>query len=337
MRLSAFFTEQVWTHRGWAACMLWPLSCLTWLGVKVQPWLFRIGCRTSSRLNVPVLVVGNVMVGGTGKTPVVISLVKHFKARGYRVGVIARAYGNVDESVKEVHPDSLATQAGDEPLLVKASCDVPVFVGRERAKAGQALLTTYPDTELIISDDGMQHSALWHDIAVCVFDDRGVGNAWLLPAGPLREPWPRKPFPGVHQYVLHTGSKHPSNAWVANRKLATVARNGLGESQDLRAWLGQPVQALAGIAKPEAFFEALEQEGLKLSKRWPMPDHAMLSNWKPDSPLPLFCTEKDAVKLWRHFPRAWAVSLECELPPQLLDAIDTELQQLSSKHGQKTA
>lgn len=337
MRLSAFFTEQVWTRRGWAACMLWPISLLTWLWVQAQHGLYRIGWRTAVRLNVPVVVVGNVMAGGTGKTPVVMGLVKHFKAQGWRVGVIARAYGSVDESVAEVQHESLADQAGDEPLLVKISCDVPVFVGRERAKAGLALLKAYPDTDLIISDDGMQHAALWHDLAICVFDDRNVGNAWLLPAGPLREPWPRKPFPGVHQHVLYTGNKHPTHAWVATRRLATVARNGLGESQDLRDWSNQPVQAVAGIAKPEAFFQALEQAGLKLAKRWPMPDHATLSHWRADNGLPIFCTEKDAVKLWRHVPSAWAVPLVCELPPQLLETLDSELQQLSSKHGQKTA
>jgi tetraacyldisaccharide 4'-kinase len=111
----------------------------------------------------------------------------------------------------------------------------------------------------------------------------------------------------------------------------------VGESQDLRDWSDQPVQAVAGIAQPEAFFQALEQAGLKLAKRWPMPDHAMFSQWRADNGLPIFCTEKDAVKLWRHAPSAWAVPLVCELPPQLLETLDTELQQLSSKHGQKTA
>ena len=200
------------------------------------------------RLPVPVLVVGNVVAGGTGKTPVVISLVQHFTAKGFRVGVIARAYGSAQESVKEVNHHSQAADAGDEPLLVKQRCNVPVFVGRKRALAAQALLSAHPNTDLIISDDGMQHHALQHDIAICVFDDRGCGNGWLLPAGPLREPWPTDPPIGVTRHVLYTGEQHPRDAWVAKRSLAAYARNGAGEQRDLREWAGQAVQTLAAIA-----------------------------------------------------------------------------------------
>jgi tetraacyldisaccharide 4'-kinase len=286
---------------------------------------------------VPVLVVGNVVAGGTGKTPVVINLVQYFTAKGFHVGVIARAYGSSHESVQEVNHHSQAADAGDEPLLVKQRCEVPVFVGRKRALAAQALLSAYPNTDLIISDDGMQHHALRHDIAICVFDDRGTGNGWILPAGPLREPWPSVSPIGVSQYVLYTGERHPHDAWVAKRSLAAYARNGAGEQLDIRTWAGQPVQGLAAIAKPDVFFQALEQAGLQLVKRWPLPDHASLSQWKPDSHLPIFCTEKDAVKLWPHLPQAWAVPLVCELPLPLLDALALNLHQLSSIHGQKTA
>jgi tetraacyldisaccharide 4'-kinase len=289
------------------------------------------------RLPVPVLVVGNVVAGGTGKTPVVISLVQHFTAKGFRVGVIARAYGSSQESVKEVNHHSQAADAGDEPLLVKQRCDIPVFVGRKRALAAQALLSAYPDTDFIISDDGMQHHALRHDIAICVFDDRGCGNGWLLPAGPLREPWPTVSPIGVTRHVLYTGEQHPRDAWVAKRSLAAYARNGAGEQRELREWAGQAVQALAAIAKPDVFFQALTQARLQLVHRWPLPDHASLLHWKPGSNLPIFCTEKDAVKLWPDLPQAWAVPLVCELPLPLLDALALNLQQLSLIHGQKTA
>ena len=337
MRLSAFVTQQVWPRRSGVACLLWPLSLVTGCWIRANRWLYQQGWRQATRLPVPVVVVGNVVAGGTGKTPVVISLVEHFKSQGWRVGVIARAYGSPSESVKEVSLHSSSADAGDEPLLVKRRCDVPVFVGRERSQAALALRKAYPNTDLILSDDGMQHHALWHDIALCVFDDRGPGNGWLLPAGPLREPWPSAPALGVVRHVLYTGKQYPDGAWAAERSLATFARNGAGEQRHLSEWAGQPVQALAAIAKPDAFFQSLAQAGLQLEKCWPLPDHADLSQWQTDSPLPIFCTEKDAVKLWPHQPQAWAVALDCELPASLLDALALNLQQLSLIHGQKTA
>jgi len=335
--LSAYLTQHVWPRRGWVAYLLWPITLLSGSWVHLNRLLYKHGWRQSVRLPVPVLVVGNVVAGGTGKTPVVISLVQHFTAKGFRVGVIARAYGSSQESVKEVNHHSQAADAGDEPLLVKQRCDVPVFVGRKRALAAQALLSAYPNTDFIISDDGMQHHALRHDIAICVFDDRGCGNGWLLPAGPLREHWPTVSPIGVTRHVLYTGEQHPRDAWVAKRSLAAYAINGAGEQRELREWAGQAVQALAAIAKPDVFFQALTQSRLQLVHRWPLPDHASLLHWKPDSNLPIFCTEKDAVKLWPDLPQAWAVPLVCELPLPLLDALSLNLQQLSLIHGQKTA
>ena len=337
MRLSQVFTQTIWPRRGWVAWLLWPLSWLTWAWIRLNERLYQIGWRKATRLHVPVLVVGNVWAGGTGKTPVVISLVEHLKAQGWRVGVIARAYGREDESVREVHDESLALSVGDEPLLVRRKCQVPVFVGRQRAQAAQALLQAHPQTQCLISDDGMQHRALWHDLAVCVFDARGLGNGWLLPAGPLREPWPKRLPDGVGLYALHAADHAPTPGFALKRRLATQAVNGLGETQALSHWQGQAVQALAAIAQPEVFFASLELAGLKVTLRWPRPDHDDLQDWRTTSDLPLFCTEKDAVKLWAQQPQAWAVPLVCELPATLLDSIDQDLQKLSSRHGQKTA
>jgi tetraacyldisaccharide 4'-kinase len=147
MHLSAFITQQVWPRRSWVACLLWPLSLVTRCWVRANRWLYQQGWRQATRLPVPLVVVGNVVAGGTGKTPVVISLVKHFKSQGWRVGVIARAYGSSSESVKEVSLHSSAADAGDEPLLVKRRCNVPVFVGRERSQAALALRKAYPNTQ----------------------------------------------------------------------------------------------------------------------------------------------------------------------------------------------
>ena len=337
MKLSAFFTEQVWTGKGLVAFLLGPVSWLTKLWLIRQDHLYLSGKRESVHVPVPVLVVGNVLVGGTGKTPVVISLVQHFQKLGLQVGVIARAYGTSDESVREVTADTQAEAAGDEALLIKRRCQVPVFIGRQRAQAALALLRAYPATRLLISDDGMQHRGLHHDLAVCVFDDRGLGNGWLLPAGPLRESWPRKLAPDVKQYLLHTAQQSFENSLPAKRYLSHIAINGLGQQRLLSSWINQPVQALAGIARPDLFFEALKNTGLVLANTYPLQDHAPLSNWRPSNDLPVLCTEKDAVKLWPHLPEAWAVPLECELPGVLLDEITSDVQQLSLKYGHQTA
>ena len=336
MKFSTFFTEKVWTGKGLFARLLWPVSLLSKLWLWVQNDLYRRGKRQSVHLPIPVLVVGNVLVGGTGKTPVVISLIHHFQHLGIQVGVIARAYGSTDESVREVMWESSAELSGDEALLIKRRCQVPVFVGRQRAQAALALLHAYPSTQLIISDDGLQHRALHHDLAVCVFDDRGLGNGWLLPAGPMREHWPRHLQPGVKQYLLHTANHAFQQSLPAKRYLSTMAVNGLGEHRPLASWAGQPVQALAAIARPNIFFKALQHVGLNLVKTFPLADHAPLADWRAVDGLPVFCTEKDAVKLWHRLPQAWAVPLVCELPGTLLDAIAAEVQQLSFKYGQQT-
>ena len=337
MRLSAYLSQQVWASRGPLACMLWPLTLISRVWLALNAMAYAKGWRNTAHLPVPVLVVGNVLAGGTGKTPIVISLVEHFKSLDLQVGVIARAYGTGEEPVMEVSSISLAAQAGDEPLLIKQRCAVPVFTGRQRAKAAQALLQAYPQTQLIISDDGLQHRALHHDLAVCVFDDRGLGNGWLLPAGPLRELWPRQSSTSTKQFLLHTGDKAFSHSLAAKRSLSQIARNGQGEERDISSWQGQTIQALAAIARPALFFSALEQTGLQLKQKHALPDHAALDNWLPVGHEPLLCTEKDAVKLWPRLPSAWAVPLVCELPLPLLDALALNLQQLSLIHGQKTA
>ena len=336
MPLSVYLTRHVWLARGAIACLLWPLTLISRVWLALQSLGTSLGLRPVTRMPVPVLVVGNVLAGGTGKTPVVISLVEYFKTAGWQPGVIARAYGADSEPVREVLSDSPAHESGDEPLLIKHRCNVPVFTGRERSKAAQALLAAYPNTRLIISDDGLQHRALAHDLAICVFDDRGLGNGWLLPAGPLREPWPRRPLPGVAQYLLHTGKQPFENSLPAKRQLSISARNASGEQSPLASWQDRQVQALAAIAQPHVFFAALEQAGLQLQHKHVLSDHADLSQWMPVGDLPLFCTEKDAVKLWPHVPQAWAVPLDCELPAAWLEQLLADVQRLSLANGQKT-
>ena len=337
---TAHLLRQSWQTKGWLACLLWPITLVSrcWLILNAQA--YRWGWRRTTHLPVPVLVVGNVTVGGTGKTPIVMHLAKHFQSLGWQVGVIARGHGVDNRQVKEVRRNSSATEVGDEALLMKHHCKLPVFVGRQRALAAQALLKAYPGTQLIISDDGLQHRALHHDIALCVFDDRGLGNGWLLPAGPLREPWPRRVVRAsspAKSYLVHTGQVPFEDSYQAARQLAAQAVNGKGQTRTLESFQGQAVQALAAIAQPALFFQALQAQGLTLVATHALPDHAPLQHWTPSRPEELLCTEKDAVKLWPHVPQAWAVPLDCQLPEALLAQLLHDVQGLSSRHGQKTA
>lgn len=306
--------RRTWASRGPLAWLLWPLSLL-------YGALWRLRARRAvppEPLPAPVVVVGNVIAGGAGKTPVTIALVRDLQAHGWTPGVVSRGFGRRTDDVREVRHQSLATEVGDEPLLIARATGVPVWVGTRRADAARALLTAHPAVNVIVCDDGLQHLALARDVEVVVFDDRGTGNGWLLPAGPLREPWPR-PATHVPQVVLDTSRRR-----LDDRALAGLA--------------GRPVAALAGIARPEAFFDMLRDRGLALSSTLPLPDHADFgAHWPAlrqqlrQAPLWL-CTEKDAVKLLPLLgdgdPHVRAVPMELVLPP---DAFERVRQALSSR------
>ena len=327
---------RAWLNRGPLACVLWPLSVLYGLLVWIRQGLYQVGFFHTTHLPVPVIVVGNVLVGGVGKTPVVMALVQHLTQRGLQVGVISRGYGRDTHDVRAVAPDSQAQEVGDEPLLIARTCAVPVWVGSDRAAAGRALLSQHQDVQVLVCDDGLQHAALAHDMALCVFDERHVGNGWLLPAGPLREPWPRRKT--APMWVVNTAGDTTHGGFAAHRQLATHAQRADGSTRALHSWHNQPVQALAGIAKPQAFFDMLRAQGLTLIHTQAMADHADLAELRIDSKLgDVLCTEKDAVKLWRTHPQAWAVPLITQLPAELLAEIDQALDaKLSSAHGLQT-
>jgi tetraacyldisaccharide 4'-kinase len=276
-----------------------------------------------------VIVVGNVIAGGSGKTPVVMALVRHLTARGLQVGVVSRGYGRTiagkADACREVLPDSTPAETGDEPLMVRRSTGAPVFVGRRRADAAAALIARHPEVQVIVCDDGLQHAALQRDVEICVFDDRGVGNGWLLPAGPLREPWPRPV-----DLVLHTGVRPAFEGFRAVRQLAAYAVRQDGSRVPLADLRSKPVMAVAAIAQPQAFFDMLQHAGMTLASTEARPDHDDFANWSPPEGAPptILCTEKDAAKIWRRAPQALAVPLEVTLEDGFLLALDARLDRI---------
>lgn len=322
-----------WTQRGLIAWALWPISLLYTLLIALRRQLYRLRLLKSQALPVPVIVVGNVVAGGVGKTPVVIALVQQLQALGWVVGVVSRGHGRQtakgSPDCREVHSDSPVTEVGDEPLLIHRRTRAPLFVARQRVEAALALLAVHPSVNLIITDDGLQHLALQRDIEICVFDDRGVGNGFALPAGPLREPWPRQPITlrGLTpvQWVLHTGEQPRFNGFRATRRLANGALRADG-SQVILADLAAaqtPLFALAGIAQPTLFFAQLKALGLNIVQTQALPDHYNYDSLKqlPDKHIQLICTEKDAVKLWHRVPDALAVPLVVTLDTMLVAAV----------------
>jgi tetraacyldisaccharide 4'-kinase len=304
---------------------MWPLSLLYGILAGGRRALYRFGFMAAERAGVPVIVVGNVIAGGSGKTPVVMAIVRHLATRGIQAGVVSRGYGRSTDDCREVLDDSDPREVGDEPALIKRLTRAPVFVARRRAAAARALLANHPATQVIVSDDGLQHWALARDIEICVFDDRGIGNGWLLPAGPLREHWPRR-----CDLVLHTGRRPAFAGYGARRALADHALQRDGAVVPLASLSGRSLVAVAAIAKPDVFFEMLRDAGLALDQCVALPDHDDFEAWALPSgaEVTLVCTEKDAVKLWRTVPGALAVPLVFEPDPAFFAALDAKLSSL---------
>ena len=334
-----------WKQRGVLALMLWPVSVVFGGLTAIRTFLYRQGRLTVHRLGVPVVVVGNVVAGGAGKTPVVMALVQHLQSRGLKAGVVSRGYGRHSDDCREVLADSSATDAGDEPILIKRRTGVPVFVATARVDAARALMRRYPDVEMIVCDDGLQHHGLHRDIEICVFDERGTGNGFLLPAGPLREPWPRPT-----DLVLAPGNLQTIQGFSLRRELADEARRSDGTAVALKDLCGSDERAgtrlwaVAGIAQPEIFFAMLRARGLQLARAVALPDHAEFDgpDWTDAGNHILLCTEKDAVKLWRYRPDALAVPLVLQIEPAFWNAFNGLLlaateAKLSSVHGHTTS
>lgn len=321
----------VWRRRGLAAWLLWPLSRLYGALVALRRAAYRLGLWHASHPGLPVIVIGNVVAGGAGKTPVTLAVLQHLQARGWRPGVVSRGYGRRERGLCAVQATSTADEVGDEPLLIHRRSGAPVVVGADRVAAAGELRRLHPEVDVIVSDDGLQHLALARDVEVCVFDERGTGNGWLLPAGPLREPWPRRVdlllAPEAVRPSLGTGAAPQDTGFTLTRRLAAHAVRADGHRCALADLRGQAVLAVAGIARPEAFFAMLRAQGLQLLAVQGLPDHYDFNSWTSpvDAGVPVVCTEKDAPKLWAHHPAAWAVPLEVAIEPGFFAALDAKL------------
>lgn len=318
--------QRAWRQRGPLAWALWPLSQLYGALGALRRGLYRSGLRRAQHAGVPTIVVGNVIAGGAGKTPVVMAVVRHLQAQGWHPGVISRGYGRSTHDCRSVLPDSPAHEVGDEPALIARSCAVPVVVAARRIDAARALWAQYPDTDVLVCDDGLQHWPLARDIDICVFNDQGVGNGFLLPAGPLREPWPRPV-----DLVVYSGTAPPHSsapAFALQRQLADHAVRRDGTQVALHDLRQHPLLAVAAIARPDDFFAMLRARHLTLATTQALPDHFDFDSWKrpPDKGYTLICTEKDAAKLWRQHPDALAVPLQVQIPTGFFAALDALLQ-----------
>ena len=332
------------------APLLWPMSKLVWFALRVNA-LWR-GPHHIEALPVALLVVGNVYVGGVGKTPLVMAIIDHFKNQGLKLGVISKAYAtqgpNPSHTPRLLSPQDQASEVGDEPLLIFQRTGVPVCIGLNRHLAAKHLLQLHPEVQLIISDDGLQNNSLAPEMTVCVFDNRGLGNGWTLPAGPLREVWPR--IAGLHpsqsapyQWVMNTGDQPQISGFACQRSLAKEAHNAKGLRVKLDQLQTHPTEkliALAGVGQPDLFFKMLKDLGLELDQCVALSDHAKLQAYQdvleklqitrhPNTKI--VCTEKDAVKLWTICPQAYAVALRISLPSEFLDELDQALSRVMQK------
>ncbi len=340
---------RMWQRRGLLAWLLLPAAALYGTLLRLRALLHLLGWQRPLALGAPVVVVGNLYTGGTGKTPLTIELVRQLRTRGWRPGVVSRGYGGAAREPRLVELDSPPSECGDEPLLIRAVTRAPVAVGRDRVAAGRLLLHAHPDCNLLIADDGLQHHRLARSFEIALVHALGLGNGWLLPAGPLREPPARLarvdavvlhgtvPAVRVHSPVFRLQSGI-ADAYPITAPTRRVSLSELVMQQQVR---GTRVLAICAIGVPERFFAMLRGLGLKLKER-ALPDHSRILARHLDEgdAQQVLMTEKDAVKCFSdpelaRDPRIWVVPLHAKLDTRLLDLIETRLHGM--EHGSKAA
>jgi tetraacyldisaccharide 4'-kinase len=302
-----------WNRRGVLAWALWPASVLFRAAVALRRVLYFLRVLKSVHPGIPVIVVGNLTVGGSGKTPLVIWIAEFLKSKGWSPGIVSRGYGARITEPRAATVAAEAGEVGDEPILLSRRSGCPVWVGADRVQVAARLRAAHEDVNVLVLDDGLQHYALRRDVEIAVVDARGFGNGFLLPAGPLREP--RSRLRGVDAVVSHASS---IGGFAMTLQGDMVHRmTDARERQPLKAFAGQRVHGVAGIGDPNRFFLHLGKAGLKVVPH-PFPDHHPFTprDLEFDDGLPVLLTEKDAVKL-RSVARPgwWVLPVSAQVDP----------------------
>jgi tetraacyldisaccharide 4'-kinase len=307
-----------WVRRGAVAWLLWPASLLFGAVVFFRRLFFKLGIFKSHKAGIPVIVVGNLVAGGSGKTPLVLRIAELLREHGWKPGIVSRGYGGTAAAKggapREAGIASDPAEVGDEPILLARRSGCPVWVAPERGAACRALREQHPECDVIVTDDGLQHYALARDIEICVVDGRGFGNGFLMPAGPLREPPSR--LLSVDAVVAHESAEIKGY----KMQLQGEALVRITDARDVRpakSFAGQKVHAVAGIGDPQRFFLHLARFGMQPVPH-PFPDHHLLRAEELDfgDAAPVVMTEKDAVKCRRLAkPNHWVFPVSASLDP----------------------
>jgi tetraacyldisaccharide 4'-kinase len=303
-----------WTSRGAVAWLLWPAGLVFGIIASIRRFLYKLRILGSTHPGIPVIVVGNLTAGGSGKTPLVLWIAEFLKEHKWRPGIVSRGYVGSAQSPVEVSIASDPAEVGDEPILLARRSGCPVWVAPDRVAACRALREQHPECDVIVADDGLQHYALARDVEICVVDGRGFGNGFLMPAGPLREPRPR--LRSVDAVVAH-GAKDVKGYAMALEGEQLVRFTDARDVRTAKSFAGQTVHAVAGIGDPKRFFLQLARFGLKIVPH-PFPDHHPFSagDFEFGDSDPVVMTEKDAVKCKRfahaHF---WVFPVSASLDP----------------------
>jgi len=329
-RLAGLLTRSWYAPQATALSLaLLPLSWVFGACATLRLAGYRRGLLHATRLPVPVIVVGNITVGGAGKTPLVAAIAVALRERGFRPGIVSRGYGRRSDDVRRVAAGDDARDTGDEPLILAETTGVPVWVGADRPAAAHALLADSPDVDVIVADDGLQHYALARDFEIAVVDgDRALGNSRLLPAGPLREPPSR--LESVDAVVMLGGTRAPAGGTAFT--MQQVPQSWRNVANSARAFddalLRDPATvAIAGIAHPDRFFASLAAQGF-VGRTQAFPDHHAYS--RDDVAFPgaraVLMTQKDAVKC-RAFANArmWMLPIRADVDCALIDRIVEKL------------
>jgi len=326
--------ERHWQHpNSFLSFLLKPLSMLFAKIAAKRRDDFVSGRLKSEKLPVPVVMVGNIHAGGTGKTPIVAALVSGLQEKGVKVGIISRGYGRKSKAVHVLNAASRAEDAGDEPLLLFRKTGAPTAVGSSRAEAGRALLAAHPDIGLIVADDGLQHYALRRDVEIAVFPaaDTGRTDLDLLPNGSLREPLSR--LDSVDAVVVSSGKGDTSfvpseNMFHSRIETGQIYRlNQPSEILDTGRLKNKTVAAVAGIAQPQRFFYLLRGMGVTLDPTVALPDHADIAAADLPNADAVIITEKDAVKFSAglNLNHVWVLPVCAIIEPDLAEFVLEQL------------